>query len=117
MGAGSRADDMSDFVAYLQDLFCEFGDVRSRKMFGGYGLYHEGIMFALVADDTLFLKVDPNTAESFKSRGLPQFSYRKGSNNVNLSYYMAPTEALDDPAEMRQWATLAFESARRQKKS
>lgn len=106
---------MSDFVAYLQDLFCEFGEVHSRKMFGGYGLYHDGVMFALVADDTLYLKVDASIAETFKARGLPQFSYKKGSKNVNMSYYMAPAEALDDPAEMRQWATLAFECARRQK--
>ncbi len=57
---------MSEFVDYLKEVFEQFGQIRARKMFGGYGIYHDGVMFGLVADDTLYLKADENTAPYFK---------------------------------------------------
>jgi len=48
---------MSQFVEYLHEVFERFGPIRIRKMFGGYGVYHGGLMFGLVADDTLYLLV------------------------------------------------------------
>ena len=52
---------MSEFVEYLNEVFAEFGAIQSKKMFGGYGIYHDGVMFALVSDDTLYLKADETT--------------------------------------------------------
>jgi DNA transformation protein len=49
---------MDDYVGYLQEIFEHFGPITARKMFGGWGIYHNGLMFALVADDTLYLKAD-----------------------------------------------------------
>jgi DNA transformation protein len=53
---------MSELIAYLPEVFELFGPVTIRKMFGGYGVYHDGLMFALVADDTLYLKADDENA-------------------------------------------------------
>ena len=82
-------------------------------MFGGYGIYHQGIMFALVVDDTLYLKADTALAGQFIARGLPMFTYEKGGRTIGISYYMAPDEALEDPAELRRWAIQSFEVALR----
>jgi len=99
---------MSEFVEYLQELFREFGDVDARRMFGGYGIYRHGVMFGLVADDTLYLKADKETEPLFTARDLPSFTYKKKGKTVALSYYMAPEEALEDPTELCRWAEQAY---------
>lgn len=106
---------MSEFVDYLKEVFEQFGHIHARKMFGGYGIYHDGVMFGLVADDTLYLKADEKTAEYFKSRGLSQFEYDKGGKIVKMSYYLAPEEILDNPEDAALWAKRAFETAFRAK--
>jgi len=106
---------MSEFVDYLHEVFEQFGQIHARRMFGGYGIYHDGIMFGLVADDTLYLKADETTVVSFESRGLDQFGYQKGSKLVKLSYYQAPEEVLDNPEDAARWAQRAWEAALRAK--
>ena len=108
---------MSEFVDYLHEVFEQFGRIHVRKMFGGYGIYHDGIMFGLIADDTLYLKADNSTAKLFESRGLNQFEYHKGDKPVKMSYYEAPTEILDDPEDAAVWARRAYEAAMRTKSS
>ncbi len=107
---------MSEFVEYLKEVFLEFGSVTARKMFGGHGIYHDGVMIGLVADDTLYLKVDAKSVSKFDTQGLTQFMYTKGGKQVGMSYYLAPEEALDDPAEMKLWAQLAYEAALRSRR-
>ena len=96
---------MSEFAEHLADLFAEFGEVQVRRMFGAHGLFHDGLMFGIVADDTLYLKVDPGHVEPFESRG----------RRVTLSYYQAPAEVLDDPAQAARWARRAHDAALRAK--
>ncbi len=105
----------SEFVEYLKEIFEQFGSVQARRMFGGYGIYHDGIMFGLVADDTLYLKADEVTAAHFVSRSLEQFEYDKGNKVVKMSYYLAPDEIFDDPEEATIWARRALEAASRAK--
>ncbi len=104
---------MSEFVRYLHEVFIEFGAIRSRKMFGGHGLYHQDRMFGLVADDQLYLKVDKQTQSTFESAGLEAFQYIKNNKPFNMSYHQAPDSIFDDPEQARYWATLAFEAALR----
>jgi len=102
---------LSEFTEYLIELFELFGQVSARKMFGGYGIYHRGLMFGLVADDSLYLKADEATAPQFVSRGLGQFEYNKAGKMIKMSYYLAPAEALEDPEQAAIWARLSFEVA------
>ena len=104
---------MSEFVEYLKEAFREFGPIQTRKMFGGHGVYFDGVMIGLVADDMLYLKTDEASAARFIEQGLPQFEYPKGDRLVGMSYYLAPEETLEDPSEMRRWASLAYEAALR----
>ncbi|MEE9595725.1 MAG: TfoX/Sxy family protein [Acidiferrobacterales bacterium] len=108
-------NQVSEFVEYLKEVFEQFGSVQARRMFGGYGIYHDGIMFGLVADDTLYLKADDITAEHFVSRSLEQFEYDKGNKVVKMSYYLAPDEIFDDPEEAALWGRRALEAASRAK--
>jgi len=84
-------------------------------MFGGYGIYYDGVMFGLVSDDTLYLKADDSTSKYFESRGLGQFEYDKGGKIVKMSYYLAPEEVLDNPEDAALWAQRAYEAALRAK--
>lgn len=106
-----------EFVASLADVFARFGVIQVKAMFGGQGVYHDGLMFALVADDVLYLKADAQSAGAFTSRGLEAFAYEKGGRRVRMSYYAAPEEVFDDPDAAREWAARAYGAALRGAKS
>lgn len=106
---------MSEFADYLKELFADLGPISVRKMFGGYGVYHDGLMFGLVDDDTLYLKADELSAAYFESKGLPRFEYQKGAKIVKMSYYLAPEEILENPEEALIWARRAYDAALRAK--
>jgi DNA transformation protein len=111
--AGKR----SEFVDYLAEIFQSFGAVRARRMFGGFGLYHDDLMFGIVSADVLYLKADAKSAPFFVERGLAQFEYLKQNKPVRLSFYAAPEEIFDDPDLAKEWATRAFEAAVRSRRN
>ena len=80
-------------------------------MFGGYGIYLDGLMFGLVADSVLYLQADKESENEFKDRGLEAFTYSKKGKEYKMSYYQAPDEALEDSEEMNSWANRAFGAA------
>jgi len=104
---------MSEFVDYLHEVFVEFGAIRTRKMFGGYGIYHNDLMFGLVADDELYLKTDKENVSRFEERGLGPFEFVAKGKTSTMSYFLAPEEIHDDPDEAKYWAELAFQAALR----
>lgn len=104
---------MSDYTDYLQDVFALFGPVAARRMFGGHGIYHDGVMFALVAEDVLYLKADARNVGDFEREGLEPFHYTKGGRVVEMSYYQAPEAIFEDPELAADWARRSFEAALR----
>jgi DNA transformation protein and related proteins len=103
-----------DFVRYCCDLLNAAGTVMARRMFGGYGLSVQGMNFAIIIADTLYLKVDPTTQAQFAQVGSVPFTYEKRTGGVAvMSYFTAPTEAMESPAEMAHWARLALAAAQR----
>ena len=104
---------MHDLTEHLHDLFAPFGEVQIRRMFGGHGVFHEGIMFGLIVDDVLYLKADPVNLPDFEALGLGQFTFVRQGRVVGLPYYLAPEEALDDPWEAARWARRSFDAALR----
>jgi len=101
------------FIALLQDVLGGLGPVSVRRMFGGAGVYADGVMFALVADDTLYLKADDETKAAFEAEGLGPFGYGGKGKRIDLPYWRAPERLLDDPEEMVAWARMALGAARR----
>ncbi len=105
----SRAEQA--FVTYVVDLLQVIGPVKAKRMFGGYGLFLNGLMFALIKDGALYLKADTETQGHFLQRGLVAFTYIRQNKPCQLCYYQAPEETLDDPDEMFSWATKAYACA------
>lgn len=104
---------MSELIAYLLEVFELFGPVTLRKMFGGYGVYHDGLMFALVADDTLYLKADAENVRYFDEQGLGQFEYHRDGKVAKLSYYQAPVECMEEREQAAIWARRSYDAALR----
>jgi DNA transformation protein len=63
-----------EFIDYVIDQLAAWGEVSARKMFGGAGLYCDGTMFGLVADDVAYLKVDDSNREDFVKAGASPFN-------------------------------------------
>ncbi len=84
-------------------------------MFGGFGIYRDGLMFGLVAGDVLYLKSDAENRGDFESVGSEPFSYTARRRQVILSYWRAPEEALESGTAMQEWARSAFAAALRAK--
>ena len=108
---------MTQFAENLKDVFAPFGAVSVRRMFGGHGVFFDGLMIALVADDVLYLKVDEASVGTFIDRGSAPFVYEKRGRAMTMSYYEAPASMLDDPEVAKAWAALAFAAALRAQRS
>jgi len=102
-----------EFAAYVVELMQSVGPVSARGMFGGYGIFLDGLMFGLIADSVLYLKVDIEIEEEFRSKGLEAFTYNKKGKEYKMSYYQAPEETLEDAEEMNLWANKAYGAALR----
>ena len=104
-----------DFLAYLKELMRGVGiATTSRAMFGGHGLYADGVFFAIVDDDTLFLRVDDEIRAAFEALDCTPFEYAtKEGMHQALSYLRAPDEALERPDAMGRWAKLSLGAALR----
>jgi DNA transformation protein len=88
------------------------GRVTARAMFGGVGLYHEGVFFGLIADDALYLKVDDLSRIHYDRAGMPAFR-PYGERGPTMSYRELPAEVLEDREELRVWIERALGAARR----
>ena len=102
---------MSEYIVYLKELFSAWGEVEMRPMFGGHGVYFQGLMFAFIAADVLYLKTDKTLALEYERKGLKAFCYNKKNKIIKLSYYQAPEEALEDPDELIIWTEKSFDVA------
>jgi DNA transformation protein len=105
-----------EYLDYVHDLFSAFAPVATRAMFGGYGVYRDGVILALVIDETLYLKVDAQTRAAFEAEACRPFVYESKGKAVPMSYWSVPDEALDSPQDFRPWAQRAWEAALRKRK-
>lgn len=101
----------SDFVDHVLDLLTPWGGVSARKMFGGFGLYKQGAMFALVAEDVLYFKVDSRNRPLFQQLGMAPFTYEGKAKPVEMPYWETPPDALDDGAALIDFARGALDAA------
>ena len=105
-----------EFVDYVIDQLAAWGEVSARKMFGGAGLYCDGAIFGLIADDVAYLKVDDSNREDFvKARSLPFNPYPDKVKTTVMSYYEIPADVLEDPDRLAAWAERSLAIARRKK--
>jgi len=97
----------------LKALFEPFGLVTVRRMFGGHGVYIEGLCFAIEHAGEVFLKADAESAPGFAAAGSSPFISNARGKAVPTSFWRLPSVALDDATELTRWAVLGLEAARR----
>lgn len=98
----------ADYLAYVIDQFAPFAILVSRRMFGGVGLYADGLFFALIDDDTLYLKVDDTNRGDYVARGCPAFQPFADDPTYSMSYFRLPEDVLEDSDILSVWARKSF---------
>ena len=102
------------FAELLRDQFAPLGRVTMRRMFGKTGVFCDGLMLGMVAEDTLYFRVDDHNRAAFaEAASFPPLSYEKRGRAIVLSFWQAPERLLDDPDEFVAWAREALAAARR----
>jgi len=105
------------YIDYVLDMLMPLGGITSRRMFGGYGLYRYGIIFAIVADDILYFKTDAQTCKAYQAYDAVPFTYEgKDGQRVALSYWQVPAEVLENQEILRQWVDQAVAVSKQAKK-
>ena len=102
----------TEFLTFVLDQLKDLGPVTARNMFGGTGLYLGGTIFALIAYDTLYLKVDDVNRPDFEKAGMPPFQPFEDKPYV-MSYYEVPVDVLEDSVQLIQWAGGSVEASLR----
>ncbi len=97
-----------EFLAYILDQLSAWEGVSARKMFGGAGLFRDGKMFGLIADDVAYLKVDDSNRQDFIEAGSSPFKPYP-DKPVTMSYFEIPAEVLETSDELIKWAERSLE--------
>ena len=101
------------FAEFLREQLAPLGRVTVRRMFGATGVFCDGLMFAVVSEDTLFFRVDEHNKTAFKeAASFPPLSYEKKGRTIDLSFWRA-LERLDETDELVMWSRTALAAARR----
>lgn len=101
------------FLAFVEEQLSQVCPVSHRKMFGGAGLYSDGVFFGVIDDDELYFKVDDVNRPQYEERGMEPF--RPYGDERSMSYYQVPADVLEDIEELSAWVNEAVEVALRRK--
>jgi DNA transformation protein len=102
----------ASYKTYVLEQLRALGPIVARPMFGGIGLYRDGMFFGLMADDSLYLKVDDSNRAEFEQAGAEPFQ-PYGEHSYSMQYYEVPADVLEDRALLSEWAAKAAAVARR----
>ena len=104
----------NDFAEFLREQLAPLGRVTMRRMFGKTGVFCDGLMLAMVRDNTLYFRVDDDNRAVFKeAESFPPLNYEKKGGTIDLAFWRAPERLFDDPDELVTWAQAALAAARR----
>jgi DNA transformation protein and related proteins len=102
------------FADFLREQLAPLGHVAMRRMFGKTGVFCDGVMIGMVADDTLYFRVDEQNQATFKeAAAYPPLNYKKNGGIIDLAFWRVPERLFDEPDELVTWARVALEAARR----
>ncbi len=101
-----------EYLTYVIDQLEYLGSIRSRRMFGGAGLYFDSLFFALVADDVLYFKVDDSNRPDYEEASMEAFRPFPDKNTV-MGYYQVPIDVLENRDTLRDWAGKAVRVSER----
>ena len=102
------------FAEFLREQLAPLGRITMRRMFGKTGVFCDGVMFGMVTENMLYLRVDDHNRAVFKEAAdFPPLNYEKGGSTIDLSFWRAPERLFDEPDELVTWARAALAAARR----
>ena len=102
------------FAEFLREQLTPLGHLTMRRMFGKTGVFCDGVMLAMVTDNTLYFRVDDDNRAAFKeAAAFPSLNYEKQGRTLDLSFWRAPERLFDEPDELVEWARMALAAARR----
>ena len=102
------------FAEFLREQLAPLGRITMRRMFGKTGVFCDGVMFAMVAENTLYFRVDEQNRVTFKeAESFPPLNYEKKGDTIDLAFWRVPERLFDEPDELVAWARAALAAARR----
>jgi DNA transformation protein len=103
----------AEYLRFLEDLFSVVSGVSIRRMFGGVGVFRNGLMFALATSEgRLAMKTDQENTPAFQAEGAQEWMYEsKGRRTMKMGYWYVPERLLEESDEFRSWALAAYEAA------
>ena len=102
------------FAEYLKEQLEPLGRISLRRMFGKTGVFCDGAMLGMVADDTFYVRVDAQNRATFaEAASSPPLNYAKGGALIDLAFWRVPERLIDEPDELLDWARAALAAARR----
>ena len=102
------------FAEFLREQLSPLGRLTMRRMFGKTGVFCDGLMFGMITEDTLYVRVDDHNKAVFKeAEAAPPLNYEKKGRTIDLSFWRVPERLLDEPDELILWARAALGAAGR----
>src|ERR1700756_1828303 len=102
------------FAEFLREQLVPVGRITMRRMFGKTGVFCDGVMLAMVTNNTLYFRVDDENRATFKeAESFPPLNYEKKGETIDLAFWRAPERLFDEPDELVAWARAALAAARR----
>lgn len=94
----------AQYLAYVLEQLAGLSAVRPNRMFGGIGLYSDGLFFGLIDDDTLYFKTSDANIEAYRSRGMPKFMPFPDKTGSVMGYHQVPADIIEDAESLVEWA-------------
>jgi DNA transformation protein len=102
------------FAEFLCEQLAPLGHLTMLRMFGKTGVFCDGVMFGIVADNTLYFRVDDDNRAVFEeAQSFSPLNYKKKGSTIDLSFWRVPERLFDEPDELITWARAALAAARR----
>ena len=104
----------SGVAEFLREQLSPLGRLTMRRMFGKTGVFCDGLMFGMITEDTLYVRVDDHNKAVFKeAEAAPPLNYEKQGRTIDLSFWRVPERLLDEPDELILWGRAALAAAQR----
>lgn len=104
----------ASFAEFLREQLAPLGHLTMRRMFGKTGVFCQGVMLGIVAEDVFYVRVDDHNRETFReAASSPPLSYEKKGSIIDLSFWRVPERLIDEPDELVTWARAALAAAHR----
>jgi len=106
----------SNYPEYIMEILAPYGEITVKSMFGGYSIYKNGVIVAIIAYNELYFKVDQSNKSQYEKLGSEPFTYEAKGKKSTMSYWKVPIEILEDEEQLGVWLNQSYEISLKKKK-